>query len=189
MKSIIKILILSVITTTSYSQDDTENIMNKKLIHKTNLPEVVIKSAEKDFSTYISDMNVDPRVAKLQDAFLSNDLAENLNGYDLIKNQEGYGTFQVLLELENGEGKLQATYNEKGKLESVVEKYENIQLPNSICHSIYKAYPGWQIVENKYNYSQEDGRKTKKEYKITMTKDNKTKKITVIPEGNMVAIR
>lgn len=189
MKSIIKVLLLSVFTSVSYSQNVIENKVDDEIINTTALNEIVIKKAGQDYSIYVKDINVDPRVAKLQDAFVAYDLAKNLKDYDLVQNKEGYGSFQVLIELENGDGKLQATYNGKGKLITVVERYKNIQLPNSVCHQVYKEYPGWQIVEDKYKYSQEDGRNIKKEYKITMTKENKTKKIVVNPEGSFVAIR
>ncbi|TDD94031.1 hypothetical protein [Flavobacterium cellulosilyticum] len=184
MKSIIKVILLSLITTIGYSQDK-----KGKNLEKINLSEVVIKNTGRDISTYVRDMHVDPRVTRLQNAFLEFNFNESLKGYDIVKNKESYGSYVVLIELVKGEGKLKAIYNENGKLMSVVEKYENIQLPNSLCHSIYKEYPGWQIVKDKYKYAQEFGKNIKKEYKITMTKDNKTKKITVVPEDTKVAIR
>jgi hypothetical protein len=45
------------------------------------------------------------------------------------------------------------TYNENGKLISVVENYKNV-LFSKVIYEIYKKYPGWQIVNDKYLYSQ-----------------------------------
>jgi hypothetical protein len=57
----------------------------------------------------------------------------------------------------NKGGSLSATYDENGKLIRVVEEYKDIKLPSPVIYSVYKAYPGWQIVNDKYLYSQEDG--------------------------------
>ena len=180
MKTIIKALLLSTITTISYSQTKTESKSGTEGVNKIDLSEVVIKSTGKESSIYVRDLNVDPKVIKLEKEFIY---------YDLGKNAEGYDSFYVKFELKKGKGKLEATYNENGKLTSVNEKYRNVELPISISRSVYKAYPGWQIIDNIYTYYQENGTKIKKEYSLTMTKDNKTQKIKINPVTEIVAIR
>jgi uncharacterized protein (UPF0333 family) len=46
-----------------------------------------------------------------------------------------------------------STYNENGKLISVVENYKK-RIISKVIYEIYKKYPGWQIVNDKYLYSQ-----------------------------------
>jgi len=53
---------------------------------------------------------------------------------------------------------LVVSYNEKGKLTKVVEKYDNVKLPNKIL----TEYPNWRIIKDRYSYSQQDGDITKK---------------------------
>ena len=84
------------------------------------------------------------------------------------------------------DGSLVATYNEKGKLTRVVEKYENVKLPMDVIYGVYKTYPGWKISNDKYLYSQEDGDIIKKQYNLRLTKDKETKKIVVNSKGEIL---
>lgn len=164
------------VTSLSYSQDimndDTEDVSYKI----ENLPAVVIKSAGKDFSVYLPDRNSDKSIRKLENKFIA---------YNLGKDYEGFDTYLVVMEIENGS--LSATYNQNGKLTSVVENYKNIQLPSKVIFSIYKSFPGWEIVNDKYLYSQKEGDIQKKQYHLKIKKGNDTRKLTVHPDGKIVA--
>lgn len=140
------------------------------------LPTVVIKNAGDDFSVYLPDRNPDQKVRQLQDKFI---------GYNLGKNEEGFDEFLVLFEGEDAS--LAATYNEKGKLIRVVEKYQNVKLPRKVIFSVYKEYPDWTIVQDKFLYSQKDGDVLKKQYNLKIKKGNQTKKIVVKPNGDLIA--
>lgn len=140
------------------------------------LPTVVIKNAGDDFSVYLPDRNPDQKVRQLQDKFI---------GYNLGKNEEGYEEYLVLFEGEDAS--LAATYNEKGKLLRVVEKYQNVKLPRKVIFSVYKEYPDWVIVQDKFLYTQKDGDIIKKLYNLKIKKGNQTKKIVVKPNGDLVA--
>ncbi|TDE06131.1 hypothetical protein [Flavobacterium hiemivividum] len=155
----------------SYSQE-------KKLgrIDMVNLPAVVIKSAGDDFSVYLPDRNPDPKVRTLEDSFIA---------YDLGKNFEGYETYLVYMEVKGGT--LSATYNEKGQLISVVENYKDVVLPSKLIYEIYKKYPGWEIVNDKYLYSQEKGDIVKKQYNIKIKKGKESQKLKVHPDGQLIA--
>lgn len=187
MKAIIKVIVLCLITTVSYSQNKKVKKSTSSVpANNTEMQEVVVISSGKNALVYVRDNNVDLKVTKLQDTFMA---------YDINNHKDVYGadfmpsSIQVSFELESGDGKLQATYNEKRKLISVVENYENVALPYNVSRYVYKEYPGWKIVSDKYNYSQENGAITKKEYRLTMTNGNKTKKIRVNPVDELVAIR
>ena len=169
MKSFIIVVLFLSITITSYSQDLDGNIRMEEL------PGVVIKSAGKDFSVYLPDRNPDPTVRALEEKFIA---------YDLGKDYEGYENYLVIMETKNGS--LNATYNEKGKLTRVVEDYKNIKLPTSVIYSVYKAFPGWQIVNDKYLYTQEAGDVIKKEYNLRIKKDKDVRKLVVTANGDIV---
>jgi len=140
------------------------------------LPTVVIKNAGDDFSVYLPDRNPDQKVRQLQDKFI---------GYNLGKNEEGFDEFLVLFEGEDAS--LAATYNEKGKLLRVVEKYQNVKLPRKVIFSVYKEYPDWTIVQDKFLYTQKDGDIVKKQYNLKIKKGKETKKIVVKPNGDLIA--
>lgn len=173
MKVVIIILFFLGVNTFSYSQSKT----NGGNVNLEELPAVVLKSAGKDFSVYLPDRNPDQSVRKLQEGFVA---------YDLGKDFEGYERYLVTMEIEGGNGTLVATYNENGKLIKVVEKYENVKLPSAVIYSVYKEFPGWQIVDDKFLYAQEDGDITKKQYTLKLKKEKETKKIVVASNGEFL---
>lgn len=175
MKSFIIIALFLGMNITSFSQNKTEDDSNDWAMKSIDLPEVVIKSAGKDFSIYLTDKNPDPTVRHLENEFIS---------YNLGKDFEGYDNYLVILEIPKG--KLSATYDSNGKLTSVIEKYNNTQLPTPVIYSIYKSYPGWQIVNDKYLYTQENGDVITKEYNLTLKKNNETIKLKVNPKGEII---
>jgi hypothetical protein len=63
---------------------------------------------------YTCLIEMQPKVRALQDSFIA---------YDLGVNYEGYDTYLVYMEIKGGS--LSATYNENGKLISVVENYKS----------------------------------------------------------------
>lgn len=172
MKSFIVILFILGFTTISYSQDTTKVDGNIKI---EELPAVVIKKAGKDFSVYLPDRNADLKVRNLEDKFIA---------YDLGKDYEGYENYLVIMETKNGS--LSATYDENGKLTRVVERYQNVKLPSSVVYSVYKSFPGWQIINDKYLYSQEEGDVVKKEYNLKIKKDKETRKLVVSADGEIL---
>jgi hypothetical protein len=169
MKSFIIVILFLSITIPSYSQDIDGNIRMEEL------PGVVIKSAGKDFSIYLPDKNPDKDVRALEEKFIA---------YDLGKDYEGYENYLVIMETKNGS--LSATYNENGKLTRVVENYKNVRLPSSVIYSVYRAFPEWKIVNDKYLYSQKEGDVVKKEYNLKIKKDKEVRKLVVNANGDIV---
>lgn len=173
MKTMILILCLT-ISYSSFSQSNTTRISNENLDIE-ELPEIVLSKIGDDFSIYLPDKNPDLSVRQLQKYFVA---------YDLGKDFEGYENYLVMM--KNDKGTLMATYNEKGKLIRVVEKYENVILPSEVIYSILKSYPGWNIIDDKFHYTQADGDVKKKQYVVKIKKDKILKKIVVSPNGEIL---
>lgn len=172
MKSfIIAIIFVLGYTTISSAQDSLKVNGNIKM---EELPAVVIKKAGKDFSVYLPDRNADLKVRNLESKFIA---------YDLGKDYEGYENYLVLMETKDGT--LSATYDENGKLVRVVEKYQNVKLPSSVIYSVYKAFPDWRIVNDKFLYTQEEGDVIQKEYNLKIKKNNETRKLVVTADGEI----
>lgn len=176
MKAYIIAMLVFGITSLSYSQDKMNDDFDVIDYTVKDLPAVVIKSAGKDFSVYLPDKNSDSSVRKLENKFIA---------YNLGKDYEGFDTYLVVMEIEKGS--LAATYNENGKLLHVVENYKNIQLPSKVIFSVYKSFPGWKIVNDKYLYTQKEGDVLKKQYHLKVKKGNQTRKLTVHPDGKIIA--
>lgn len=176
MKSFIIILFFLGSIATSYSQDKKGNDTEEdESLKAEQLPAVVIRSAGKDFSVYLTDQNPDASVRGLEKEFIS---------YNLGKDYEGFDTYLVTMETPNGS--LAATYNENGKLIRVVENYKNVQLPSKVIYSIYKEFPGWQIINDKFLYTQENGDVIKKQYHLKIKKNNEVRKLVVHSNGEIL---
>ena len=172
MKAFTLILLVS-ISTICYSQKD--NKIGNEDLEIEELPEIVLKKIGEDFSVYLPDKNPDMDVRQLQDYFIAYDLGKDFDGYD-----------NYLVIMRNAKGTLTATYNDKGKLVRVVEKYENVRLPSDVIYSVLKAFPDWGIVDDKYMYTQADGDVLKKHYKVKIKKGKETKRLLVTPSGEIL---
>ncbi|WP_395055999.1 hypothetical protein [Flavobacterium sp.] len=169
-------ILFSVLTLLSFSMVSYSQSLDDEELKYSELPAMVMKTAGKDFSIYLPDRNPDSKVRQLQDKFI---------GYDLGKDLEGYNEYLVVMEAEDSS--LAATYNENGKLMSVVENYSNVKLPRQVIFSVFKSYPDWTIVKDKFLYTQEDGDVIKKQYNLKIKKDREVKKLVVQPNGNIIA--
>nr|WP_314835649.1 hypothetical protein [uncultured Flavobacterium sp.] len=174
MKSFIIILLFLGITSSSYSQDETE----KGKMKIEELPGVVIKRIGSDFSIYIPDNNPDQSVKAVEEKFIA---------YDLGKENEGYEEYLLIMEVKNGS--LAATYDEKGKLTRVVEDFRNVKLPSEVIYSVYRTYPQWSIVNDRFLYTQEEGDVIKKQYNLKIKKGKETRKLVVRPNGEILKIK
>ncbi|MFT5251232.1 MAG: hypothetical protein ACI87N_000206 [Flavobacteriales bacterium] len=178
MKSLITLLLIIALSFPTFSQDKISQQEETGLMSVEALPAVVIKRIGKDFSVYIPDRHIDQRVQTLEKNFIA---------YDIGKDYQGAESY--LLVMETDTGTLSATYNGKGKLIRVVEKYENIRVPKEVMYSIYKTYPGWTIVNDKYLYTQEDGDVIKKQYNVKIQKKNESRKLLVHANGDIVKVK
>ena len=173
MKSLIVFLLFFGFVISSYSQKKPQKEEGK--IDVINLPEIVIKKAGADFSVYIPDKNPDGNVKRVQEKFIA---------YDLVKDNEDYDEYLLVMQIKKGT--LAATYDEKGKLIRVVENYKNVVLPSQVIYSVYKKFPGWTIVNDKFLYTQEEGDIIKKQYNLKIKKNKEVRKLVVRPNGEIV---
>lgn len=174
MKTIV--LILLCITSLTFSQNKTIlSDLNNDNLELRELPEIVLTKIGDDFSIYLPDRHPDFNVQQMQDFFIA---------YDLGKDYEGFDTYLVIM--KNDKGTLTAKYDHKGKLINVIEKYEDIILPNEVIYSISRRFPGWDIVNDKYLYAQSEGRIDKKEYSIKIKNEKKTKKLLISSNGEIL---
>lgn len=91
--------------------------------------------------------------------------------------EEKYSYYNVMFKSKKGE--LNANYNDKGKLLSFFSKFENIAVPSSLQHQLYRNYKGWAMVENSHVKRESNGSVTKDFYRVTMKKGNKKKNLKI----------
>jgi hypothetical protein len=170
------VLIFLCFSTFAFSQTRRNSEeMNDNNLQLNELPEIVITRMGDDFSAYLPDKHPDTNVQQLQKFFVA---------YGLGKDYEGYDSYLVIM--KNAKGTLTASYNDRGKLINVVEKYEDVILPNEVIYSVTRNFPGWGIVKDKYFYEQSNGNIDKKQYNIKIKKDNKTKNLKVSSSGEIL---
>ena len=167
MKTIITLALCLSLFTVSYSQD--KKTIATKIEH---LPEVVVSSLKKDSHKYFPGNHPDAVVRNTQNEFLLYKVDDECKNYD-----------SYLVTLESRKGSLVATYNQKGILMSVKEKYVNVELPRELMKTVYLAYPEWTVTKNKFEYSQEKGQIIKNSYLLKLKKNNKTQSILITSGG------
>lgn len=177
MKTFIITLLFLGFVLPSYSQEKMKKNENG-IIEIEELPAVVIKRVGTDFSVYLPDRNPDEKVRKLEEKFVA---------YDIGKDYEGNENYLLIMNTKGGS--LTATYNEKGKLIRVVENYKKVKLPNEVIYSVYKKYPEWTIVNDKFLYTQEEGDITQKQYNLKIKKGSKTLRLKVRANGEILKDR
>ena len=176
MKRVMVILLLFGFTVSSFSQE--KPVKDEGSMEITNLPEIVIIKAEKDFSGYIHHDNPDADVRKIQDEFTA---------YNIGTDYEGYGEYLVIMKMKKGS--LVATYNENGKLTRVVENYKNISLPSNVLASVYRSFPQWTLDNSKLDLYQANGDLLINQYNLKIKKDKEFKTVLVNPNGDILKVR
>ncbi|MBC7846386.1 MAG: hypothetical protein H7Y10_07830 [Flavobacterium sp.] len=172
MKTIITFILCLSLFSVSYSQDKKPEALK---IEK--LTEVVISPVKKDLTKYTPDNNPDAVVRHIQNEFVSYKVDDECKNFD-----------EYLVTVENKKGSLVATYNEKGVLMHISEKYVNVELPREIINSVYLSYPDWKITKSTFEYSQQKGQILKKAYRLKLKKNNKTQNILVSSTGEITKI-
>ncbi len=148
----------------------------EELYESRELPAVVLKNAGEEFSVYYPDSSSpDSRVVELERAFIS---------YKLETENGKLKSYLFLFKLEDGY--LSATFNERGKLTSVVEKFKNVRLPELVRESLAKEFPEWSLIKDKFLYVQKYGSVKIKEYKIIMKKGKKIRRVVLNEEGVII---
>jgi hypothetical protein len=67
-----------------------------------------------------------------------------------------------------------------------VENYNNVVLPSNVIYSIYKNFPDWMIVNDKFLYTQTEGDIVKKQYNVKIKKNDDVRKLVVRPDGEII---
>lgn len=178
MRAYISILLILAFSFISYSQEIKNKETEDGKVQIEDLPEVVVKRANDDFSVYLADSHPDKKVRAVQEKFVAYDLGKDYMGFE-----------QYLLLMKTKKGSLVATYDENGTLVSVVENYKNVRVPNEVVYSIVKTFPGWALINDKYLYSQEKGDVLNKLYNIKIKKGNQSKLVKVTADGTIIKVK
>jgi len=80
---------------------------------------------------------------------------------------------------KSNKGFAKVTYDSQGRVIQVEKRLKNVVLPSQIAKVVFKRYPNWTIVQNKFSLSYKQGFDLDKTYELTIVNDNKKKRIRV----------
>ena len=69
-----------------------------------------------------------------------------------------------------------------------MENYKNVILPSEVIYSIYRNYPEWSIINDKFLYTQADGDIRKNQYNVKIKKNKEIRKLVVRANGEIVKV-
>jgi hypothetical protein len=84
------------------------------------------------------------------------------------------------------EGKILATYNNEGKILRTIEKFKQINLPESVTMAVMNRFPGWAIAKNVYLVKYFDDQSGKKLYKLILENGDVQIKVKTDDLGNFL---
>ncbi|MEN8789711.1 MAG: hypothetical protein ABF295_09370 [Flavobacteriaceae bacterium] len=133
---------------------------------------VTVTSPNFDYLAMVQDKNTPETVKGLERKAASFDLIES-PVYNKI--DKAYEVF-----FSNSKGRIVATYDDKGKILSSVEKFANVVVPAPIRNTVYHAYPEWTMSENTYMVTYFHNKGVKKTYHFQISKGDETKNLKLV---------
>jgi hypothetical protein len=166
MKTLIFGLFLMGLTTQFYAQDR---------IKTTQLPEVYVVHNYK----YLSSIDSEDGAIPVENLQLK---ASDFDIKDLDVYSEENDLYDVYFIIP--EGKILASYNDKGELLSTAERYKDTKLPTQVSKAIKERFPNWSVTKNVYLVSYRETGHLRKLYKVTLENGGKRIKIKIDDLGN-----
>lgn len=118
---------------------------------------------------YIGEFEKDPL------AFMKN----NFDIQEFISQVESEDYDYYLVSFRSRKGELRAEFDKVGNLLNTNQRFENILLPNDICHQLYRDHKGWEMVKNIHIGRSRNGVVNKDLYRITMMNGKQKKNLKI----------
>ncbi|TDQ31571.1 hypothetical protein [Zeaxanthinibacter enoshimensis] len=114
---------------------------------------------------------------------LENEVARyNIRESEVFKHD--FEAYEVVFEQTHGS--IIATYDQKGKIISSLERFKNVSLPFHIRNAVYTKYPEWSIEKDVYLVSYyEDEPVIKKSYRLQLKNGKKKMNIRCDTDGKL----
>ncbi|NNM23717.1 MAG: nicotinate-nucleotide adenylyltransferase [Flavobacteriaceae bacterium] len=95
-----------------------------------------------------------------------------------------FNTYEVSFYVPNG--RIVALYDGDGKIIKTIERFENVQLPESVMMALRDRFPQWGVVKDIYkvNYSAKKG--AEKVFKVKLKNGDETIRVQLDEKGNFI---
>ncbi|WP_228235538.1 nicotinate-nucleotide adenylyltransferase [Allomuricauda sp. M10] len=98
--------------------------------------------------------------------------------------QDDYDVYNI--EFYIPEGKILAAYDKDGKIIRTAERFNNINLPNSVKEAILERFPGWTITKDTYITTYYDKKGVTKKYKLKLENGDKVLRVKMDETGEFL---
>ncbi|MEX0288547.1 MAG: hypothetical protein AB3N14_05510 [Flavobacteriaceae bacterium] len=81
-------------------------------------------------------------------------------------------------------GYVAAYYDNEGKIVFAEERFKNVALPYHLSRTIAMEYPGWSFEQTKYVLQYQEGKTTRRLFRVVIKKGDKTKRLKIHVPAN-----
>ena len=98
--------------------------------------------------------------------------------------QDDYDVYNINFYIP--EGKILAAYDKDGKIIRTAERFNNVNLPNSVKTAVMDRFPGWTITKDTYITHYYDKKGVTKKYKLKLENGDKVLRVKVDETGEFL---
>jgi hypothetical protein len=155
-------------TTRSFSQTVNDGM----------LPEIEIHFANYKYLNSVENAEMDLPVKLLERKVANFDITS----LDLY--QEDYEYYNVSFYIPNGQ--IVASYDKDGNLTETIEKFVNIDPPESVLNTVRKRYPGWLIYKDVYKVRYHKDKGSVQKFKLILENGGKHIRVSFDENGEII---
>ena len=142
------------------------------------LPEIEIRFANFKYLNSVNNADMDLPVKLLEREVANFDITS----LDLY--QEEYDFYNVSFYIP--EGQIVASYDKDGNLTETIEKFVNIDPPQSVIQAVKKRYPGWIIYKDVYKVKYHKDKGTTQKFKLILENGDKRIRVNFDVNGEIL---
>lgn len=168
MKNIVIILLLLGFISSGQSQQEMrmrEFHFNGKTSASLKFNPYTIFSLFKIRETYAGQFRSDP----------ISFIRENFDIHQFIEANKVFEDETYRISFSSKSGFINVTFDDKGKIIGTHQELENVPIPKALLEEIYRAYPGWSVVNNKHIESSSREKYFDSYYKLRIKNGNMTR--------------
>ncbi len=168
MKKLIIGLLIIGLTTQVYAQ----------VVDEGTLPEIEVRAMNYKYLN-----SVDNSAA----AFDIRKLEQKVANFDLKSSEfyeENFDFYKLYFYIPDGN--ILASYDNKGKILSTIEKFKDVKPPRAVINSVAKRFPGWTVANDMYKVTYHYKKGTVKTYKLMLENGDRHMRVKTDENGKFL---
>ena len=168
MKKLIIGLLIIGLTTQVYAQ----------VVDEGTLPEIEIRAMNYKYLNSVDNSAAAFDIRKLEQKVANFDLKSS----DFY--EEDFDFYKLYFYIPDGI--ILASFDNKGKIISTIEKFKDIKPPKAVIYSVAERFPGWAATNNMYKVTYHHEKGTIKMYKLMLKNGDKKMRIKTDENGKFL---